>query len=121
MDRFDELNEEEKEYLNELEKENADLEIYNGKLFKSIRDALYDDYYNDYVERLENDPMDWLWEMGYYNKREGTLEKSAIQHGIVEYDESLLISDMVDDVGPDVLGDHGEVSIGNENYYIFEV
>lgn len=121
MDRFDELDEEEKEYLNELEKENADLEIYNGKLFKSIKDALYDDYYNDYVERLENDPMDWLWEMGYYNKREGTLEKSAIQHGIVEYDESLLISDMVDDVGPDVLGDHGEVSIGNENYYIFEV
>lgn len=121
ISRIDDLTEEEEEELDELKKENEDLENFNNKLYRTIKDRLRDDYYNTYLDRIKNDPLDWLYEMGYYSKENG-IEKSAIKSNIITVDEDELISDMARDLDYNYFsntGNYYEQTIEGQNYYIF--
>ena len=65
----------------------------NENILKTIRDRIREDYRSDYVERMTNDPIDWLEEFGYYSRKTG-LDKDAIKRGIVGVDRDELIMDL---------------------------
>jgi hypothetical protein len=121
MDRYDELDEDEEQELSELEAENESIEKTNDKLLESIKSRLYDDYYEHYVTRLTDDPIDWLGEFGYWDRRTG-LDKNAIKNGLVGIDETELINDMADDLDYEYFsrtGNYDYVTIDGDKYYIF--
>lgn len=116
--RYDDLTEEEENYLKEFEDENDGIAKHNSNLFDKIRDTVRDDYYDGYVTRLNDDPIDWLWEMGYYSKKTG-LEKVAIQNGIVDFDEELAAIDLADDAELNTFGNYNDLSINGTTYFVF--
>ena len=121
MERYDELDEGEEQELSELEIENESIEKTNDKLLESIKDRLRDDYYEHYVTRLTDDPLDWLEEFGYWSSKTG-LEKNAIKNGLVGIDETELINDMADDLDYEYFsrtGSYDYVNIEGDTYYIF--
>jgi hypothetical protein len=121
MERYGELDEDEEQELSELEIENESIEKTNDKLLQSIRDRIRDDYYETYVTRMTDDPLEWLEEFGYWNRKTG-LEKSAIKNNVVGVDETELISDMADDLDYEYFsrtGNYEYVNIEGDRYYIF--
>ena len=119
LESKDELTEEEEMDLDELQKENDGIETHNEKILNSLRDALREDYSNDYEDRLKRNPLDWLWEMGYYSKKTGEIEKSAFDHGLVEVDEDKMVDDIARDADLDTFGSYDEITVGGTNYYVF--
>ena len=105
--------------MEELQKENDGIETHNEKILNSLRDALREDYSNDYEDRLKRNPLDWLWEMGYYSKKTGEIEKSAFDHGLVEVDEDKMVDDIARDADLDTFGSYDEITVGGTNYYVF--
>jgi hypothetical protein len=121
MGRYDELDEDEEQELSELEAENESIEKTNDKLLESIKDRLYNDYYEHYVSRLTDDPLDWLEDFGYWSSKTG-LDKNAIKNGLVGIDETELINDMADDLDYEYFsrtGSYDYVTIDGDKYYIF--
>lgn len=121
MGRYEELNEDEEQELSELEIENESIEKTNDKLLESIKDRIRDDYYETYVTRLTDDPLDWLEEFGYWSSKTG-LEKNAIKNGLVGIDETELINDMADNLDSEYFsrtGSYDYVNIEGDTYYIF--
>jgi hypothetical protein len=121
MERYGELDENEEQELSELEIENESIEKTNDKLLESIKNRLRDDYYEHYVSRLTDDPLDWLEEFGYWSSRTG-LEKSVIKNGLVGIDENELINDMADDLDYEYFsrtGSYEYLNIEGDRYYIF--
>jgi hypothetical protein len=120
-ERYDDLTEEEEVELKELEDENEGIEKTNENILKTIRDRIYEDYRSDYVDRMTNDPMDWLSEFGYYSRKTG-LDKDAIKRGIVGVDRDELIMDLSNDLDYNYFSSNNrydEVTIEGERYYIF--
>lgn len=120
-ERYDDLTEEEEAELKELEEENEGIEKTNESILKTIRDRIREDYRSDYVDRMTNDPIDWLSEFGYYSRKTG-LDKDAIKRGIVGVDTDELIMDLSNDLGYDYFSSNGqydEITIEGERYYIF--
>ena len=115
----DELTEEEELELDELQQENDGIEKSNERILINIREALENDYSNDYEDRLKRNPLDWLWEMGYYSKKTGEIEKSAFDHGLVEVDEDKMVDDIARDADLDTFGSYDEITVGGTNYYVF--
>jgi hypothetical protein len=116
-----ELDENEEQELSDLETENESIEKTNDKILRSIRDRIRYDYYDTYVTRLTDDPLEWLEEFGYWNRKTG-LEKSAIKNNVVGVDETELISDMADDLDYEYFsrtGNYEYVNIEGDRYYIF--
>lgn len=121
MERYGELDEDGEQELSELETENESIEKTNDKLLQSIKDRVRDDYYEHYVSRLTDDPVDWLEEFGYWSRKTG-LERSAIKNNLVGVDETELINDMADDLGYEYFsrtGSYDYVNIEGDRYYIF--
>jgi hypothetical protein len=121
MERYGELDEDEEQELSELEIENESIEKTNDKLLQSIKDRIRDDYYETYVTRMTDDPLDWLEEFGYWSSKTG-LEKSAIKNNVVGVDETELISDMADDLDYEYFsrtGSYEYLNIEGDRYYIF--
>jgi len=115
----DELTEEEELELDELQQENDGIEKSNERILINIREALENDYSNDYEDRLKRDPLDWLWEMGYYSKKTGEIAKSAFDNGLVEVDEDKMVDDIARDTDLDLFGTYDEITVGGTNYYVF--
>jgi hypothetical protein len=121
MERYGELDEDEEQELSELEIENESIEKTNDKLLQSIKDRIRDDYYETYVTRMTDDPLDWLEEFGYWSSKTG-LDKFAIKNGLVGIDETELINDMADDLDYEYFsrtGNYEYVNIEGDRYYIF--
>ena len=121
-EKYGDLTEEEEIELKELETENEDIEKTNENILKTIRDRIHEDYRSDYVERMASDPVDWLEEFGYYNRKTG-LDKYAIKRGIVGVDRDELIQDLANDLDYNYFSTNNrydEVTIGGEGYYIFK-
>jgi hypothetical protein len=121
MERYGELDEDEEQELSELEIENESIEKTNDKLLQSIKDRIRDDYYETYVTRMTDDPLDWLEEFGYWSSKTG-LDKFAIKNGLVGIDETELINDMADDLDYEYFsrtGSYEYVNIEGDRYYIF--
>jgi hypothetical protein len=121
MERYGELDENEEQELSELEIENESIEKTNDKLLQSIKDRIRDDYYETYVTRMTDDPLDWLEEFGYWSSKTG-LEKSAIKNNVVGVDETELISDMADELDSEYFsrtGSYEYLNIEGDRYYIF--
>ena len=71
---------------------------------------------------MASDPVDWLEEFGYYNRKTG-LDKYAIKRGIVGVDRDELIQDLANDLDYNYFSTNNrydEVTIGGEGYYIFK-
>jgi hypothetical protein len=121
MERYGELDEDEEQELSELEIENESIEKTNDKLLQSIKDRIRDDYYETYVTRMTDDPLDWLEEFGYWSSKTG-LDKFAIKNGLVGIDETELINDMADDLDYEYFsrtGSYEYLNIEGDRYYIF--
>ena len=121
-ERYDDLTEEEETELKELETENEGIEKTNENILKTIRDRIREDYRSDYVERMTNDPIDWLEEFGYYSRKTG-LDKDAIKRGIVGVDRDELIMDLSNDLDYSYFSSndrYDEITIEGERYYIFK-
>lgn len=124
LESADELTEDEEQELKDLKLENEELKKDLEKDFKYIRNLLYEEFYESELYRLETDPLDWLWEMGYYNKKSNTFDKSVFKNRIIGINHDDLIYDMAEDLDYGYFSDDGEysdVSIMGENYYIFSV
>lgn len=120
-ERYDDLTEEEEAELKELEEENEGIEKTNENILKTIRDRIREDYRSDYVDRMTNDPIDWLEEFGYYSRKTG-LDKDAIKRGLVGVDRDELIMDLSNDLDYSYFSSndrYDEVTIEGERYYIF--
>ena len=120
-ERYDDLTEEEETELKELETENEGIEKTNENILKTIRDRIREDYRSDYVERMTNDPIDWLEEFGYYSRKTG-LDKDAIKRGIVGVDRDELIMDLSNDLDYSYFSSndrYDEITVEGERYYIF--
>jgi len=121
-ERYDDLTEEEEVELKELEDENEGIEKTNENILKTIRDRIYEDYRSEYVDRMTNDPIDWLEEFGYYSRKTG-FDKDAIKRGIVGVDRDELIMDLSNDLDYSYFSSNNrydEVTIEGERYYIFK-
>ena len=120
-ERYDDLTEEEEAELKELEEENEGIEKTNENILKTIRDRIREDYRSDYVDRMTNDPIDWLSEFGYYSRKTG-LDKDAIKRGIVGVDRDELVMDLSNDLDYSYFSSndrYDEITIEGERYYIF--
>jgi len=120
-ERYDDLTEEEEVELKELEEENEGIEKTNESILKTIRDRIREDYRSEYVDRMTNDPIDWLSEFGYYSRKTG-LDKDAIKRGIVGVDTDELIMDLSNDLDYSYFSSndrYDEINIEGERYYIF--
>lgn len=118
----EELTTEESEYLEELKEENRELTADLELEFKRIRDALYRTYFESILYRLENEPLDWLWEMGYYNRKKNQFEESTFN--FITFDRDLYFSDMAENENAGLLGEDGEYdyqSVNGVRYYIVRV
>ena len=121
-ERYDNLTEEEEAELKELEEENEGIEKTNENILKTIRDRIREDYRSEYVDRMTNDPIDWLSEFGYYSRKNG-LDKEAIKRGIVGVDRDELIQDLANDLDYSYFSSndrYDEITIEGERYYIFK-
>jgi len=124
QERYDELTDDEKEELKEIEKEYEELKVDLENNFKRIRELLREEYYEEILYRLENNTLDWLWEMGYYDKRTNTIELSAYKNNLVGIDEEELVSDVADEVELETISEDGEweeVTIEGDYYYVFKL
>ena len=114
-----ELTDEQEAEIEELEKENEGIEVHNDKLLQRLRSLIHDEYYENVLHRMKNDPISWLEDFGYID-RNGNLEKYALN--IVSIDEHQLKEDLVDEMGIGQLGhydgDYNTVDVENETYYI---
>lgn len=121
-ERYNDLTEEEEVDLKELETENEGIEKTNENILKTIRDRIREDYRSDYVERITNNPIDWLEEFGYYSRKTG-LDKDAIKRGLVGVDRDELIMDLSNDLDYRYFSSndrYDEITIEGERYYIFK-
>jgi len=121
-EKYDDLTEEEEIELKELETENEEIEKTNENILKTIRDRIREDYRSDYVDRMTNDPIDWLSEFGWYSRKTG-LDKNAIKQGVVDVDTTELIYDLASDLDYSFFSSndrYDEITIEGETYYIFK-
>ncbi|MFN7656320.1 MAG: hypothetical protein ACK5OW_00860 [bacterium] len=118
-----EISEEEyKKEMEEYEAEKEEMEEYQPKLLERIREKYRDEIYKDKLRQMEDDPWDWLREMGWADRN--GLSKNAINSGLVEINRESLIDDLVDGWDFEVLSDDGrwdEVNVDSRTYYIFNV
>jgi hypothetical protein len=101
----------------------SDLEDEKERLIDSMRETLEEVYTQEYVDRMGDDPIDWLWEMGWYSKKTG-LDRTAITSGVVSINESKFIEDLEDDFTfDDVNGGNGydEFDVDGTTYYVFKL
>ena len=123
LESKDGLTEEESQELEDLKLENSELNQDLNRDFKYIRDTLRDEYYDYEYSRMSDDPMDWLWEMGYYSKKDG-FDRSVFRSGLISIDEEQLIQDLAEDQEFDYfdeMGNYSSIDVDGETYYIFRV
>lgn len=124
LESKEELTTEEEEELRDLKLENEELDKDLNKSFRYIRDLLREEYYEYEINRLENEPLDWLSEMGYFNERTREFEMSAFKSGLLGVSRDELVEDLAGDLDIDYFsddGDYSELEIAGETYFIFKV
>jgi hypothetical protein len=109
--------------LEDLKLENKEIEKDLRKKINSLREAIYETYYDYTLDRLVTEPLDWLWEMGYYDKKNRVFTENASD--IIEINSTLLTSDLAEDIELETFQETGdgyyETTVGSNNYFIFGV
>jgi len=123
LESKDELTNDESVELEDLKLENKEIEKDLRKKINSLREAIYETYYDYTLDRLEAEPLDWLWEMGYYDKKNRVFTENA--SNIIEINSTLLTSDLAEDIELETFQETGdgyyETTVGSNNYFIFGV
>lgn len=102
-----------------LESEKKDLIKDLDKLFRTIKNMVYDVMYDDYIQQMQH-PFEWLKDWGWVEK--GQISPDAFKRGIVGVDEEALVVDYASGLDNDYFSSTGrwhEVRVGGTYYYIF--
>ena len=90
------------------------------------KEELRDKYYDDISDRLENDLLDYLWEMGYVNKDRNsgryTIEDKL--PSFVQIDNNKVVDDMMDDgygIASSYDGEYESVTVNDTKYITLRI
>ena len=121
MSRYGDLEKDEEEELEKLEKESDEIEKYLEKIFEDIKNKLRDKYYEDELSEMEDNPLRWLYNFGYLDRNDNILPE---YENMVSIDRRQLVEDLIDDFDYSELGDGSNVHnivINDETYYMIRI
>lgn len=109
------------EYLSEvekLEKEKNEIDEDITKKILYLRRKVFDDLVYEEEQQIFDQPISWLTDMGWWDKRNPKIVQEAIDRGIFSVDIPQMASVMSDSMSIYDLGEYKEVTVGTSVYYI---
>lgn len=106
--------------LDRIHEEGKELTKYLERQLNLIKDKLRRNYSREYEYEMENNPVRWLKDFGWW-ENDKPIER-ALKDGIVSIDEESVLSDFEGYISEEYFsstGYYNTVNIGGDTYYIF--